>query len=113
MKPRLQGRAFLIRFADDGALMFSQESDARRVKEVLPKRFGKYGLALHPEKTRLLDFRHPGRREEPKGPCGDGGSSGLIAVATVDMCPGNVSCGSCSGIRFRNPELFTVSIAKA
>ena len=74
VKPRLQGRAFLIRFADDGVLMFSHESDARRVKEVLPKRFGKYGLALHPEKTRLLDFRHPGRREEPKGPCADGGS---------------------------------------
>ncbi len=73
VKPRLQGRAFLIRFADDAVLVFSHESDARRVMQVLPKRFGKYGLALHPEKTRLLDFRHPGRREEPKGPSGGGG----------------------------------------
>ena len=44
---------------------FELESDARRVWEVLPKRFGKYGLALHPDKTRLLDFRLPARTWEP------------------------------------------------
>lgn len=59
VKPRLKGRAFLIRYADDVAIGFSCEEDARRVMEVLPKRFGKYGLALHPEKTRLIDFRKP------------------------------------------------------
>jgi RNA-directed DNA polymerase len=67
IKPRLKGRAVLIRYADDAVLGFSQEEDARRVLAVLPKRFGKYGLSLHPEKTRLIDFRPP-RRDDPSGP---------------------------------------------
>lgn len=65
VKPRLKGRAFLIRFADDFVMGFELERDARRVFDVLPKRFGKYGLALHPDKTRLLDFRPPARTKEP------------------------------------------------
>jgi RNA-directed DNA polymerase len=65
VKPRLQGEAFLIRFADDFVLVFQLESDARRVLEVLPKRFGKYGLSLHPDKTRLVRFDQPGRKPEP------------------------------------------------
>ncbi len=40
-------------------MVFASERDARRVLEVLPKRFGKYGLTLHPEKTRMVDFRKP------------------------------------------------------
>jgi group II intron reverse transcriptase/maturase len=68
IKPRLQGRAVLIRYADDAVLGFSQEEDARRVLAVLPKRFGKYGLSLHPEKTRLIDFRRPPRGGGPSGP---------------------------------------------
>jgi RNA-directed DNA polymerase len=67
VKPRLRGRAFEVRFADDAALVFEREEDARRVLEVLPKRFGKYGLRLHPEKTRLVDFRSPSRTG-PGGP---------------------------------------------
>lgn len=59
VKPRLQGRAFLIRYADDFVMGFACEADARRVLEVLPKRFGKYGLALHPDQTRLVPFRRP------------------------------------------------------
>jgi hypothetical protein len=59
IKPRLKGQAVLIRYADDGVLGFSQEQDARRVLAVLPKRFAKYGLRLHPDKTRLIDFRRP------------------------------------------------------
>jgi len=62
--PRLKGRAFLVRYADDATLCFEREDDARRVMDVLPKRFGKYGLTLHPEKTRLVDFRRPPRRTE-------------------------------------------------
>lgn len=64
--PRLKGRAFLIRYADDAVLGFSLEEDARRVLEVLPKRFARYGLTLHPEKTRLVRFepkRHEGDDE--------------------------------------------------
>ena len=59
VKPRLHGAAFLIRFADDFVLVFQLESDARRMLEVLPKRFGKYGLSLHPDKTRLVRFERP------------------------------------------------------
>jgi RNA-directed DNA polymerase len=62
VKPRLKGRAFLIRFADDTVLCFEREDDARRVLAALPKRFGKYGLALHPDKTRLVPFQTPARR---------------------------------------------------
>ena len=62
VKPRLSGKARLFRYADDAVLLFADERDARRVFEVLPKRFGKYGLALHPEKTRLVEFRRPDRR---------------------------------------------------
>jgi RNA-directed DNA polymerase len=59
VKACLKGRAFLIRYADDFVIGFTDESDARRVLEVLPKRFGKYGLTLHPDKTRLVEFRPP------------------------------------------------------
>jgi len=69
VKPRLRGRAFLVRYADDVVIVFALEEDARRVLGVLPKRLGKYGLSLHPEKTRLVLFRPPckslGRAEPP------------------------------------------------
>jgi group II intron reverse transcriptase/maturase len=61
VKPRLRGRAFAIRYADDATLVFEREEDARRVLAVLAKRLAKYGLHLHPEKTRLVDFRRPPR----------------------------------------------------
>jgi group II intron reverse transcriptase/maturase len=63
VKPRLKGRAFLVRYADDFVIGCSQEEDARRLMDVLPKRFGKYGLVLHPEKTRLVRFKPPRRRD--------------------------------------------------
>jgi hypothetical protein len=51
---------------------FTREDDARRVMEVLPKRFGKYGLTIHPEKTKLVPFRRPPYSSSPKGgPRGD------------------------------------------
>src|SRR6478609_6515334 len=46
---------------------FACEEDARRVLDVLPKRFGKYGLTLHPQKTRLTEFRRPDRRPPNDG----------------------------------------------
>jgi group II intron reverse transcriptase/maturase len=64
VKPRLKGKAFLIRFADDAVLVFAQRGDAERVLEVLPKRFGRYGLTVHPEKTRLICFGKPQKRGE-------------------------------------------------
>ena len=59
VKPRLQDRAFLIRYADDFVIGFRDHRDAQRVMEVLPKRFGKYGLTVHPTKTKLVPFRPP------------------------------------------------------
>lgn len=68
VKPRLRGAAHLIRYADDVAIAFEFEDDARRVLEVLPKRVKRFGLTLHPQKTRLLPFGRPAgkqRRREP------------------------------------------------
>ncbi len=62
VQPRLRGSAHLIRYADDFVILFRHEDDARRVMEVLPKRFGKYGLTLHPDKTRLIPFHCPPRK---------------------------------------------------
>jgi RNA-directed DNA polymerase len=56
VQPRLRGEAHEIRFADDAVLCFQYREDAEKVMEVLPKRFAKYGLTLHPEKTRLVEF---------------------------------------------------------
>ena len=58
-RPRLCAPSHLIRYADDMVMVFASERDARRVLAVLPKRLGKYGLSLHPKKTRLIDFRKP------------------------------------------------------
>jgi len=68
--PRMQGRAFLIRYADDAVMGFTHEADARRVLAVLPKRFGKYGLTVHPEKTKLVEFRKPPPDGRPRGGLG-------------------------------------------
>jgi RNA-directed DNA polymerase len=57
--PRLRGRVCLIRYADDFVICFELREDAERVMAVLPKRMGRYGLTLHPEKTRLLPFGRP------------------------------------------------------
>src|SRR5262245_64388348 len=56
VKPRLRGEAHEVRFADDAVLCFQYREDAEKVMEVLPKRFARFGLTLHPEKTRLVDF---------------------------------------------------------
>lgn len=62
--PRLRGRAVLVRYADDFVMVFSDEDDARRVREVLSKRLGRFGLNLHPEKTRLVRFQQPRHDDE-------------------------------------------------
>jgi RNA-directed DNA polymerase len=65
VKPRLRGDAHLVRFADDAVIACQFEDDARRVMDVLPKRFGKFGLRIHPTKSRLVDFRRPPRGGSP------------------------------------------------
>jgi len=56
VKPDLKGKVFEIRYADDAVLCFQYRKDAEKVLEMLPQRFAKYGLTLHSEKTRLMDF---------------------------------------------------------
>jgi RNA-directed DNA polymerase len=60
--PYLKGRAHLIRYADDAIIICDRHEDADMLMRVLPKRLGKYGLTLHPEKTRLVRFQQPVRR---------------------------------------------------
>jgi len=64
VKPRLKGRSFLLRFADDFVIGCELESDARRIMEVLPQRFSRYGLTIHPEKTKLVKFGKPPKKEQ-------------------------------------------------
>jgi group II intron reverse transcriptase/maturase len=63
--PRLRGRATLIRYADDFVIVFSDHADALAVQEVLPKRLARFGLTVHPDKTRLVPFRPP---DDPQAP---------------------------------------------
>ena len=57
VQPRLRGPSTLVRFADDFVVILAHKDDAERVLRVLEKRLGKYGLELHPDKTRMIDFR--------------------------------------------------------
>ena len=59
VKPRLRGDAFLIRYADDYLIVCAHEHDADAVMGVLPKRMGRFGLTIHPEKTRQIPFKRP------------------------------------------------------
>lgn len=68
VQPRLIGRSVLVRYADDFVFVFARKEEAERVLAVLPKRFGKYGLTLHPDKTRLVPFRRPDRGGDDDGP---------------------------------------------
>ena len=69
VKPRLGGAANLVRFADDFIMTFKHRKDAERVLSVLSQRLSKFGLKLHPEKTRLVPFCRPNPKDEvKKGP---------------------------------------------
>lgn len=62
VEPRMKGKSFIIRWADDFIIGFQLETDANRAKEVLPKRFNRFGLELHPDKTSLIKFGKPPRK---------------------------------------------------
>ena len=59
VKPRLRGKAAMLRYADDAVIICELKEDAERIFKVLGARFEKYGLKIHPEKTQLLDFTKP------------------------------------------------------
>ena len=64
VEPRMRGRCFMVRFADDFVIGCELEADAKRIMEVLPKRFARYGLSIHPEKTRMISFGKPASGRE-------------------------------------------------
>jgi len=74
VKPRMRGEVHLVRYADDFVMTFELQGDAERMMAVLGKRLARFGLTLHPDKTRLLPFRRP--------PAGQGGGKG---PATFDF----------------------------
>jgi group II intron reverse transcriptase/maturase len=75
VQPRMGGKSFMVRFADDAVLGFETKADAERVMAVLTKRFEKYGLSVHPEKTRLIDMRKPIGQGKDRKPVNDGPKS--------------------------------------
>ena len=65
VKPHLKGHGFLIRYCDDMVLGFQSEGEARKVFEALPKRLARFGLKIHPKKSKIVDFRPPPYRATP------------------------------------------------
>ena len=70
VQPRMKGRCFVSRFADDFIIGCEREADARRIMEVLPKRFARFRLTIHPEKTALIAFKRPPSRDQSAGGTG-------------------------------------------
>ena len=55
-KQKARGEVIVVRFADDTVVGFQYESDAKQFQKELKDRLEKFGLELHPEKTRLIEF---------------------------------------------------------
>jgi RNA-directed DNA polymerase len=82
VRPRLKGRCTLVRFADDAVMVFEDFLDAKRVLGVLGRRFARYGLSLHPDKTRFVDFRS-NRPDGTNHPETDGTSFTFLGFAHI------------------------------
>jgi hypothetical protein len=82
VRPRLKGRCTLVRYADDLVMAFEHCEDAKRVLAVLGKRLERYGLMLHPDKTRFVDFR-PNRPDRTDHPATDGTSFDFLGFTHV------------------------------
>lgn len=65
VRPLLKGECFIVRYADDFVIGFEYEEDALRLMKTLPKRMGKYGLTIHPDKSRLINFVPDGKEKSP------------------------------------------------
>jgi RNA-directed DNA polymerase len=66
VRPRMKGRCFIIRFADDFIIGCELETDAKRVMSVIPKRFNRFDLTIHPEKTVMVKFKRPAKAVKTK-----------------------------------------------
>jgi len=85
VKPVMRGKCRFIRYADDFVIVFQLKYDADRVMAVLSKRFEKYGLMVHPDKTKLIDFRSPNHSERRRTKKLDGGEKGSGKPQTFDL----------------------------
>ena len=56
IKPRVKGACQLVRYADDFICMVQYVDDARYIEQAMRERFAKFGLELHPDKTRVIVF---------------------------------------------------------
>jgi len=61
VKPQARGVCHLVRYADDFLCLVQYVDDAQRIEQALRERFSKFGLELHPDKTRVMSF---GRYEQ-------------------------------------------------
>ncbi len=82
VRPRLKGDSTLVRYADDVLMAFDNIVDARRVLAVLGKRLARFGLTLHPDKTRIVDFRPP-TKGDARHPATDGTSFDFLGLTHV------------------------------
>ncbi len=90
----------VVRYADDAVLGFQYREDAERFLKQLQERMGKFGLELHPEKTRLIEFgRYATERRAKRG-------EGKPELSLGDMPP---SAGRSAGKGSRSPLTFWVS----
>jgi RNA-directed DNA polymerase len=67
-KKQAYGDVIIVRYADDAVLGFEDRAEAERFLEQLRERMQKFGLELHPEKTRLIEFgRFAAERRQQRG----------------------------------------------
>ena len=67
VQPRMCGRTTLTRFADDAIIICEREDDLQRIMQVLSKRFARFNLKLHPDKTKVIAFQRPPYRKPQEG----------------------------------------------
>jgi len=111
VKPRMKSSAFLVRYADDALMVFSLESDAKRVMAVLAKRFGRFGLSLHPDKTRLVDFRRS-RQTDRQGEAGQGSGPAVFDLLGFTHYWGKTRKGNLAVKRKTAKDRFGRSLRK-
>ena len=85
VKPLMRGKCSLIRYADDFVIVFQWKYDAGRGMTVISKRFEKYGLTVHPDKTKLIDFRSPTHFERRRVEKSNDGGMGGGKPQTFDL----------------------------
>ena len=65
-KQQAQGEVYVVRYADDLVVGFQKERDARALHSALAERLAKFGLELHPDKTRVIEFGRFAREDRER-----------------------------------------------